>query len=384
MENLSPVQAGRDVREDFFAYWSAVDENPEAIDLGMGMPPTTLLPKIVAPHRKFLRALLADRTTYQPPGGIPALRESIAAFERDRTGLSVSSENVMVVGGALRAFSLVVAELLPKVERVVEPLPTYPLLAGHVRNLLSDPSALVTIAPRPGDEPTYDLDAVLAVCDRPSLVFLTNPNNPLGRYANPERLAEIARKLHETGGYLIVDEACDIPLHGVSRSFAWADCPSVIRINSFSKSLLLAGARIGYIVAPAALIQRYLHLYAFSDGNAPTIANQIVLARLGDNECWSEIRASATHNAAATLVALRDHRRITHVVTPEACYYILIRVAGARDSWSLFQHLLTAGVNVVPGDLFGLPGDEGWLRICCAREPEVLQAGLRCLMTALP
>ena len=76
--------------------------------------------------------------------------------------------------------------------------------------------------------------------------------------------------------------------------------------------------------------------------------------------------------------------RIRQVIQPEGCYYLLAKLDYA-SSWGLFEHVLNAGVNVVPGNLFGLGNrtNQSWLRLCCLRDDATLNAGLARIEQAL-
>jgi aspartate/methionine/tyrosine aminotransferase len=206
--------------------------------------------------------------------------------------------------------------------------------------------------------------------------FLTNPNNPTGLYIPTDVLTELVSACEAVGSYVVVDEACDIPLTPGWRDRRWPDSAALIRIGSFSKQYLLAGFRLGYIVAAPDLIDEFASMYAFADGNAPVVANAEVRRLLEDDELSTRIAERAHARVKFALRRLTCWSRVRLVIEPQACYYIFLELDARHDSWTLFTHFLRAGVNVVPGELFGLAGQPPWIRICVGRSEEILATGL--------
>jgi aspartate/methionine/tyrosine aminotransferase len=378
--NVSDID---DIRRLFFEYWRQVEGAVTAVDLGMGMPAASLFPASIVRRKHLIRGIAEDRTAYQPPGGSASIRKEIALFDQNRTGLETDERSVMVVAGALRGFSILVDLLVSEVDVVFEVKPSYPLLAGQIREALRHRHISIRSIELAADGIRVDIDALIEQCESRTLIYLTNPCNPTGLYVEDNALVRLMERVEATESYLVIDEACDIPLGDKTRNFDWARSDRVIRINSFSKSLLLAGVRLGYVVGSPAMIQQLSTRYAFSDGNAPTIANRVLAGSLNDSQTWSRIAALARSSTERTLGRLAAMDGVVQVVHPEACYYVLFRTANAGSSWSTFEQCLASGVNVVPGELFGFAPSANWLRICCAREEAVLDQGLDRLSESL-
>jgi len=368
------------VNELFLSYWREVDRRPEIIDLGMGMPPTDpFYPEIDADLRTLLDT--AQRADYQPQAGPLALREAIAEYETKRSKLKYDLSNVMLVGGALRGFSLVIDCLIDKLKSsaatppsFVEIVPTYPLLAGHSRNVARRHGLEIhTVEPK--DRETFQVQAeeVIPQIREASITFLTNPNNPTGLYVRPGVLSDIIRRCEEVGAYLIIDEASDIPLAGHTRDFSGHDSHSVIRIKSLSKDYLLAGVRLGYVVARDSLIELFSKSYSFSDGNAPLVANAALARYVRNATLQDRISAITSRQVDFTVDLLRKAPRVRSVIKPEGCYYMLLRIEYSGPNWDLFMDLANSGFNTLPGILFGLDARDPCIRLCCARHDDALR-----------
>jgi aspartate/methionine/tyrosine aminotransferase len=372
-----------DVRDAFFLYWEKLAQHTGWIDLGMGMPPASFFSHVL-PIERTLRAGLAERSNYQPQAGHLQVREAIAAYEAQRTGLAYTRDNVMLVAGAIRGFSLAIDCLTDPRTSLVELVPTYPLLSGYARYAAHQLGCRLTSI-KPGD--TLDFspqsDELLSRLDSHSVFYLTDPSNPTGRYITVPFLTQCASLCEELGAFMIVDQSCDIPFEHDESRYHWAANRSVIRIRSFSKDLLLAGFRTGYIIASPELIEMFSRRYAFSDGNAPVTVNEAILQYVKTPNLMSEISKVVHARVKSTFKELALCPRIEHLISPEACYYILVKIDYPGTSWNLFDYLLRSGVNVVPGVLFGIDDHEPWIRICCARTDEVLISGLARLKQAL-
>lgn len=191
-------------------------------------------------------------------------------------------------------------------------------------------------------------------------VLLVNPNNPDGRVVPAAGVMELARHRAVTGGWTIVDEAFG--------EVAPADCVAaqaggrLVVLRSFGKFYGLAGLRLGFVVAEAALAAEIRAAF----GDWPVSADAIVagLAAYPDTS-WAA--------AARSRLAL-DRARLDRLLQSAGLLPAggtdLFRLVRAADAGRRFHKLAEAGVLVRPfayqsGWLrFGLPGEEGsWLRL---------------------
>jgi aspartate/methionine/tyrosine aminotransferase len=349
----------------------------------MGMPTPELLP-----GAKRLNTILRTNTTgrahYQPQAGALATRAAIAQYESKRTGLPYTADHIMLVAGAIRGFSAFVDFLATRTEQYVELLPTYPLLAGHVRNAAARfGQRIITLRPRDQHCFQFGTQELTKQIAPRSLVYLTNPNNPTGLYANPQALDALLKACAQTRSYLFVDESCDMPMTAAAQMF-WRKSKWLVRIVGLSKNALLAGYRAGYVVGHPKLIAQVADSYTFSDANAPTVVNEAIVRFIQDDKAAPKANRIIGDKVAKVVNRLQAMPRIRQVIEPEGGYYLLAKVAYA-GSWPLFEHLLRAGVNVVPADLFGLGSQTGesWMRLCCLRDDDTLNAGLAIIEQAL-
>ena len=377
------LYANADIRSLFLKYWEELETCPNCINLGMGMPPINLFQPELEAQAEFDAGRQIWQAEYQHQAGDKSVREAFSKFEAERTGIAYTAENIMLVSGALRGFSLVLDCLVKEGTRVIEIVPTYPLCSGQVRNILERRGGkLTTVVPKDTNTFQITFDEIKPYIQPSTIIYLTNPNNPTGLYLPNNVLSQIVTTCENEGVHLIIDEACDLPLLPIADDRTFLDSPSVIRILSLSKTYLLAGFRLGYMVANPQLIGRLSRAFSFSDGNAPCVANKAIMKYLNNSQLISLISKVSCHKVELALNRLSECRSVIDFIKPEACYYIFLKISYPRSSWLLFKELVSRGVNVVPGCLFGVR--EGcWIRICCGREDDVLIKYLDKLSQAL-
>jgi histidinol-phosphate aminotransferase len=194
--------------------------------------------------------------------------------------------------------------------------------------------------------PVEALEAALA--GHPvSILYVDNPNNPLGRLFPREDLERLAAASERRGAVLLVDEAwgdyvpdADSAIHLVGRH------PNVIVVRSFSKALGLAGERIGYMFLSEPLARYYREVdVPFEPG---VVAATLARAVLGAPGLFEEIRLEAARakEAIAEAFASAGFR-----VLPTHPAVAIMSVASPDGS--VVAELGARGIRVLPGSSFG-------------------------------
>jgi aspartate/methionine/tyrosine aminotransferase len=158
----------------------------------------------------------------------------------------------------------------------------------------------------------------------------------------------------------------------------------VVVVHSFSKSFLMTGWRLGWLVAPAALVAQMAKLIEFNTSCAPVFVQRAGLAALADAQATVPGLVTKMKACRDTLLPLLQAMPGVEVALPRGGMYAFLRVAGEGDSLRLATRLVTEqGLGLAPGVAFGAEA-EGWLRWCFAsREPQRLVEGARRLRAAL-
>ena len=263
------------------------------------------------------------------------LRSAIAALH------GVSIDEVLLGAGIDEMLGNVVRMVVEPGMPVVTSLGAYPTFSYHVAGFGGVPEA----APYRDDR--IDLEALLDAVRRldAPLVYLANPDNPMGTWHDAGEVRAFIDALPETT-LLVLDEAY-IEFAPASVAFPIrADDPRVIRMRTFSKAHGMAGARIGYAIAPARTIGGLGRIRNHFGVNR--IAQAGALASLGDRAFIASVveevaRGRDEYHALA--------RRLGLASVPSATNFVAIDAGGDGDrARALLARLQDAGVFVrMPG-----------------------------------
>ena len=350
---------------------------PDVIPLWFGEP-DTVTPDFV---REAAKAALDDgKTFYAPNPGIPPLREAIAAYLA-RINRPVATSRVAVTASGVNALMLVAQALLSPGDRVVIPSPAWPNMDGIARVMGAEvadlPLRLMNGVWR------ADLDELLAaITPATRLLFLNSPGNPTGWTLTSADQRAILDKCRQTGTWILSDDVYE------RLYFAGDAAPSfleiadeqdrVVSVNSFSKSWAMTGWRLGWIVAPPALMDAIGKLNEFNMSSAPTFIQHAGVVALDKGDAFiAETRARYLKARDIAHAALSSIPGIT-APRPDGAMYLFLKVEGCTDSLALAKSLLhSARVGIAPGAAFGA-GGEGHLRLCFAQsEARIREASTR-------
>jgi len=150
----------------------------------------------------------------------------------------------------------------------------------------------------------------------------------------------------------------------------------LIVVHSFSKSFLMTGWRLGWLVVPPGTAASFAKLIEFNTSCAPVFVQRAGLAALANASGFVPGLVERLRNCRDTLLPLLREIPGVQVATPRGGLYAFLRVPGSGDSLAFAKRLVQeGGVGIAPGAAFGAEG-EGWLRWCFAsRDPARLGAG---------
>jgi aspartate/methionine/tyrosine aminotransferase len=341
-------------------------------------------------RRAAADALSRGETFYSHNLGLPALREAIAGYVGALHGgkSGMSAERIAVTSSGVSALMLTMQLLLDPGDEVVAVVPVWP-------NLTAQPAILgarvtrVSLRPREGAW-TLDLQALLAAVTPGTRVLLVNaPNNPTGWTLTRAEQQVLLDHCRQTGTWIVADEVYERVWFGgglAAPSFLDIATPDdrVVVVHSFSKSFLMTGWRLGWLVLPRGVADSAAKLLEFNSSCAPVFVQRGGLAALA-------MAADFVPGLMHRLQACRDRLLpgllalpgIT-VALPPGGLYAFFRVEGEDDSLAFAKRLVADhGLGLAPGAAFG-PEGEGWLRWCFAsRDPARLDDGLQRLSAAL-
>ncbi len=337
------------------------------------------------PTPEFIRQAAKDaidegQTFYQPNLGIIELRAALAEYTNGLYGTSFSEDNIGVTPSGMSALAVALQCIVADGAAVVLPSPVWPNLPAAAEILGAE---ILRVSLRPSDGLwTLDLDELFAACPPHTGALLVNsPNNPTGWMLEDGEQQQIIDFCRERDIWLIADEVYNRIVYDCDCAPSFADkvtdADKYLIVNSFSKSWAMTGWRLGWLTAPASLIDTLAAVseFNFSCIFAPT---QIAgITALQDGEAFVSA-ARARYRAARDLI-MSEFAELPRVCfpLPRAAFYAFFAVDGVADSYSFAEKVLAeCGVGLAPGAAFG-PQGEGYLRLCYAAELPLLERALR-------
>lgn len=358
-------------------------EGRDIVGLGAGEPDFDTPEHIKA---AAIEALRKGFTKYTPVDGTPSLKQAIIGkFKRDND-LDYTPDQILVsVGGKQSFFNLAQAYLNPG-DEVIIPSPywvSYPdmvLLAG---------AKPVIVAGDQGQRFKITASQLAnAITDKTRLVVLNSPSNPAGTAYSRAELESLGEVLRKHPDILIATD--DMYEH-----IMWSDepfcnivmaCPDLypqtIVLNGVSKAYAMTGWRIGYAGGPADLIKAMKKVQSQSTSNPTSIAQVAAEAALnGDQGCIDEMNVAFKRRHDLLLEGLNAIDGID-CIAGDGTFYLfpnvqgmIDRLDGVSNDMELTSYLVDhAGVALVPGSAFGLPGH---VRLSFATSDAVLKEALK-------
>jgi len=358
-------------RDDVLAFWFGESDEvtPEAV------------------CQAAAESLLRGETFYAHNLGLPELRAALRAYTQRLHG-PFDDERIAVTSSGVSALMLAMQLLVNAGDEVAAVVPLWPNLTAQAQ-IMGARLTRISLQPRHGRW-TLDLDRLRdAVTPATRVLLLNAPNNPTGWTLSRDEQRTILEHCRRTGTWIIADEVYErIWFAGGETAPSFLDIADaddrLVVVHSFSKSFLMTGWRLGWLVLPRGHLDAIGKLIEFNTSCTPVFVQRGGLAAL----------ATAEHSVPALVARLRHCRDLlvtglgalpgVTLSKPDGGLYAFFSVEGQNDSLAFARHLVEAhGLGLAPGAAFGAEG-EGWLRWCFAsHDPSRLSAGLDRLATAL-
>ncbi len=336
---------------------------------------------------EFIRQAAIDslqrgETFYAHNLGLPELRQEISSYMSARHG-AIGVERIAVTSGGVNALMLAVQMLVDAGDEVVAVTPVWPNLTAQPV-IMGARLRCVPLAPVNGAW-TLDLDVLLAAVTASTKVLIINaPNNPTGWTLDREAQQRILAHCRKTGTWILADEVYErlyfeASANACAPSFldlATADERLVV-VHSFSKSFLMTGWRLGWLVMPSAMTQHMGKLIEFNTSCASVFTQRAGIVAL---QRTAEVTPQVVAHLKVcrdTLVPLLQGIPGVEVALPRGGMYAFFKLAGFDDSLTIAKRLVAeAGLGLAPGEAFA-PQARGWLRWCFAsKDPQRLVLGV--------
>jgi aspartate/methionine/tyrosine aminotransferase len=359
-------------RSDVLAFWFGESDE---------VPPAVVSEAAIA-------SLRAGETFYSHNLGLPELREALAVY---LSGLhaAIAADRIAVTSSGVSALMIASQLLLDAGDEVVTVVPVWPNISAQPAIL----GATVRRVPLRVQDGAWVLDMpalLAAITPQTRAVYVNAPNNPTGWTLSREEQQTLLAHCRRTGTWIVADEVYE----RVYFETGWPAAPSFLDIadpqdrlivaHSFSKSFLMTGWRLGWLVLPPGLAGDVAKLIEFNTSCAPVFVQRAGLAALQAADAFVPGLVQRLKGCRDTLIPRLAALPRVSVATPQGGLYAFFRVAGEDDSLAFAKRLVEeVGLGLAPGIAFGVEA-EGWLRWCFAsRDPARLVEGVGRLSRAL-
>lgn len=365
-------------REDVLPFWVGEPDQPT--------------PDFI--RKAGIDSIEAGEVFYTHNLGIPELRQAVADYI-SRLHRKTSVDEIAITSAGVNALMLASQLLVDPGDRVVEVVPLWP-------NLVEMPKILgarvETVALEFSSAGWFlDLENLLrALKPGTKALYLNSPNNPTGWTVNREEQRAILEHCRRHGIWIFADDAYErlyfgrdddrAKASGVAPSFLKIAEPEdrVISANTFSKSWLMTGWRLGWLVVPRGLAADLGKLIEYNTSCAPVFVQRAGLAAVRDGEPVIARTLERLRKARDFLIKNLGEIPGVEVARPDGAMYAFFKAKGMADSLAFCKRLVREqGLGLAPGAAFG-PEGEGYVRWCFAADEERLAEGIKRFRRALP
>jgi len=349
----------------------------DIINLGIGQPDFPTPTHIV---EAGIKALRDGHHGYTPSGGVPPLKEAVAADIARRHGVDLSPEHIQILPGG-KVIIFFSAMLLGDAEReIIYPDPGFPIYQSAI--------AFSGATPRPyplREERNFAFsadDVLERITDKTSLIIVNSPANPTGGVTPRGEIVKLVKGLERHPHVSIMsDEIYDQLVFDGNSMTSLLEFPEIrdrlIILNGWSKTYAMTGWRLGYAVWPKSMIEAADRLAVNIHSCVNAVAQQAALAALtGPQDCIEEMRQAFQRRAELLSRGLNALPGIS-CQPPAGAFYAFPNISGTgMTSQALQTSLLEeAGVALISGTSFGAMG-EGFIRFSCANSDTAINEAL--------
>ena len=329
-----------------------------------------------------IASLQQGETFYAHNLGLPELREAIARYS---TGLRctgaapIGAKRIAVTSGGVNALMLAVQALVDAGDEVVVVTPVWPNLTAQPL-IMGARLRCVSLKPTAGQWQLDMAELLAAITPKTKLLIVNAPNNPTGWTLSRSEQEMILAHCRGTGTWILADEVYErlyfeATPNGCAPSFLDIADPEdrLVVAHSFSKSFLMTGWRLGWLVMPPSMTPHMGKLVEFNTSCAPVFIQRAGLLALQRTDDVTPQLVAHLKICRDTLVPLLQAVPGVEVASAKGGMYAFFRLSDQQrfgDSLQTAKRLVAeAGLGLAPGNAFMVnptPEAEGWLRWCFA------------------
>lgn len=332
------------------------------------------------------QAIKDNFSHYTGMSGLIDVREAASRFLSEKYTVNYQpTTEVLVTVGATEALSASLLSILEAGDKVLLPAPTYPgyepliLLAGAEPVYIDTRETGFVLTPEQIDQ------AMEEHGDKVKAIIITSPSNPTGVAYNEAEVSALSETLKKYPIFVISDEIySELNYETKHVSFGKYLREQTIVINGLSKSHAMTGWRIGFIFAPAELVEQIIKVHQYLVTAASTISQKAAVRALVQGISDAEVMREE-YRERRDYVYQAMTKLGFEVARPSGAFYIFAKIPAEYEQDSMAFCIDLAEKNqlaIIPGIAFG-PEGEGYVRISYAASMESLVEAMNRLSTYL-
>lgn len=343
-------------------YFDIAESMEGVISLGVGEPdfPTPWHIKSAG-----IQSLEQSKTKYTANAGLMSLRAEVSKFFKRKYGVEYDhkSEVLISVGGS-EGIDNAIRAIVSRGDEVIIPQPSFVCYEPLVR-LAGGVPVIINLKAENEFRLTAD-ELREKITDKTKMLIFPFPCNPTGAIMERADLEAIAKVLEGTNICVLSDEIYSELTYGGNTHVSIASVDGMrertIVINGFSKAYSMTGWRLGYVCAPAPIIQQITKIHQFAIMSAPTTAQYAAIEALKNGD--ADIERMREEYDVRRRIMVNGFRKLgMDCFEPKGAFYTFpsIKVSGLSSDEFCERLLYSQKVAVVPGNAFGASG-EGFIR----------------------
>ncbi|AUQ26050.1 pyridoxal phosphate-dependent aminotransferase [Dickeya zeae] len=369
-----------DVGTTIFTVIGQLSNQHNAINLSQGAPSFPCSPELIA---GVTRAMTAGHNQYASMSGLVSLKEVVAEKVRRLYGQQYDAgQEVTITASASEGLYSAISALVHPGDEVIYFEPSFDSYAPIVRLQGATPVALKLALP--GFSINWD-EVQAAITSRTRMIIINSPHNPSGQVLSADDLAQLARLTRNTDIVILSDEVYehvvfDGQQHHSMATHSELAARSVI-VSSFGKTFHVTGWRVGYCLAPAALMDEILKIHQFMMFSADTPMQYAFAEYMADPATYLSLGQFYQQKRDLLTQALQDSP--FELLPSAGSFFILASFAhfsDESDSDMVKRLIVEHGVATIPLSAFYTDGtDNKLIRLSFSKDDATLLAGAKAL-----
>lgn len=372
-----PLSRLPNVGTTIFTVMSALAAEKNAVNLGQGFPDFDCDPRIVD---AVTGAMRAGHNQYPPMAGVPRLRQAIAGKIANLYGHQYDwNTEITITAGATQGLLTSILCAVHPGDEVIVLEPCYDSYLPSIE--LAGAKAVPVRLEAPLFRIPFDKLAA-AITPKTRMIMINTPHNPTGTIWRAEDMQQLADLLAGTDILLLSDEVYEHMVYDGQQHASVSRHPELARrsfvVSSFGKTYHVTGWKVGYVAAPAALMNEFRKVHQFNVFTVNTPVQHGLADYMADPAPYLEL--------AGFYQAKRDYFRAGlantrfKLLPSDGTYFQCVDYSAISDmSEADFSMWLTReiGVAAIPVSAFySEPRESGVVRFCFAKKEETLKLAL--------